>query len=136
MEGYDVITSDEEKVGHVVSEAGRYAIVENGLIRHSRHVVPLEFLNADESTQVFRTPLSKEMIHGAPEADSDGNFEESEVATYYGIEHELAAEAALDPASDKVFAAAGDETPFVDTRPDPKKIAGGFEKERMVRGGL
>ena len=41
MEGYDVITSEQSKVGHVVGQSGDFAIVENGLIRHSRHVVPL-----------------------------------------------------------------------------------------------
>ena len=82
MEGYDVITSDESKVGHVVGEANGCAIVENGLIRHTRHVVPLEFLHVDEGSETYRTSLSKQMINDAPEADSDGNFDAAAVATY------------------------------------------------------
>jgi hypothetical protein len=131
MEGYDVITSDESKVGHVVGESNGCAIVENGLIRHTRHVVPLEFLHLDESAENYRTSLSKEMIHEAPEADGDGNFDAVEVSTYYGVGQEPDT-----PDSTSKFHAAGDETPFVDTRPDPNELAGGFESERMVRGGL
>jgi len=130
MEGYDVITSDDSKVGHVVGEANGCAIVENGLIRHTRHVVPLEFLNLDEAGEIYRTSLSKQMIHDAPEADANGQFDAVEVATYYGLEH------LEKPDSTPEFHAAGDETPFVDTRPDPNELAGGFEQERMVRGGL
>jgi hypothetical protein len=130
MEGYDVITSDESKVGHVVGESNGCAIVENGVIRHKRHVVPLEFLNLDEAVETYRTSLSKQMIHEAPEADSDGNFDTVEVSTYYGLEQT----AAQDSTSE--FHAAGDETPFVETRPDPDELAGGFEQERMVRGGM
>jgi hypothetical protein len=130
MEGYDVITSDESKVGHVAGESNGCAIVENGLIRHTRHVVPLEFLNLDEAAETYRTSLSKQMIHDAPEADADGNYDAVEVSTYYGLEQPAT------PDSTAEFHAAGDETPFVDTRPDPKELAGGFEQERMVRGGL
>jgi hypothetical protein len=130
MEGYDVITSDESKVGHVVGEANGCAIVENGLIRHTRHVVPLEFLHVDEGSETYRTSLSKQMINDAPEADSDGNFDAAAVATYYGLEQPATRN------SPSEFHAAGDETPFVDTRPDPEELAGGFEQQRMVRGGL
>ena len=130
MEGYVVITSDESKVGHVVGESKGCAIVENGLIRHTRHVVPLEFLQHAEGEETYRTSLSKQMIHDAPEADSDGNFDTVEVSTYFGLEQ-------IDkPDSTSEFHAAGDETPFVDTRPDPNELSGGFEQERMVRGGL
>ena len=130
MEGYVVITSDESKVGHVVGESKGCAIVENGLIRHTRHVVPLEFLQHAEGEETYRTSLSKQMFHEAPTADSDGGFDAVEVATYYGLEHLQA------PNTASEFHAAGDETPFVDTRPDPEKLSGGFESERMVRGGL
>ena len=58
MEGYVVITSDESKVGHVVGESKGCAIVENGLIRHTRHVVPLEFLQHAEGEETYRTSLS------------------------------------------------------------------------------
>lgn len=129
MQGYDVITSEGDKVGHVTGTSGIYAIVENGLIRHSRHVVPLEFLNPVEGEEICRTPLSKDMIHDAPEADGDGNFDEQQVVVYYGIEQAGVKREGFD--------AAGDETPFVDTRPDATVPGGGgFEQERMVRGGL
>ena len=40
MEGYDVVTFDDEKVGTVAGESGDYLIVEHGLIRKSKHALP------------------------------------------------------------------------------------------------
>ena len=37
MEGYDVVTVDEHKVGKVVGEDGNYLIVEQGTLLKSKH---------------------------------------------------------------------------------------------------
>ena len=37
MEGYDVVTVDEHKIGKVVGESGDYLIVEQGTLLKSKH---------------------------------------------------------------------------------------------------
>ena len=39
MEGYDVVTHDDEKVG-TVAGSGDYLIVEHGLLRKTKHALP------------------------------------------------------------------------------------------------
>ena len=43
MEGYEVITSDEHKLGSVVEVKGDNLIVERGLLRKTRHAIPKVF---------------------------------------------------------------------------------------------
>jgi hypothetical protein len=40
MEGFDVVTSDDCKIGHVVAVQDRHLIVEHGMLKKSRHAVP------------------------------------------------------------------------------------------------
>ena len=40
MEGYDVVTIEDEKVGKVVDTHGDNLIVEQGTIRKSKHALP------------------------------------------------------------------------------------------------
>jgi hypothetical protein len=54
MEGYDVVTSDEDKLGQVVGEQGDFLIVEHGTLRKTRHAIPKTFAHADEAESVVR----------------------------------------------------------------------------------
>ena len=40
MEGYEVVTVDEHKIGKVVGESGDYLIVEQGTLLKSKHRAP------------------------------------------------------------------------------------------------
>src|SRR5215204_908174 len=40
MEGYDVVTMDDQKVGTVVGESGDFLLVEHGLLRKAKHALP------------------------------------------------------------------------------------------------
>jgi hypothetical protein len=84
MEGYEVVTPGDETVGKVVEQKGDYVIVEHGLLRKSRHVVPRSMIELDEATQKARTTVSKEVISDSPEVE-DGSFDEQAVAQYYGL---------------------------------------------------
>lgn len=108
VNGYELVTSDEEKVGRIVGVREGFVIVENGLVRHHRHVVPAELTAVEEERGVVRTTVVKEIIRNAPEATDDGSFDEAAVNDYYGLS---AAEARSWTSADA-------------------------EQERMVRGGL
>ncbi|MDX6513177.1 MAG: hypothetical protein QOE36_2681 [Gaiellaceae bacterium] len=88
MHGYDVLTSEDEKVGHVVGESGDNLIVEQGAIFKSKRALPRAFAHVDEAAGVVRTTISKQLLGDAPKVEDDG-VDELEVARYYGLADDL-----------------------------------------------
>lgn len=86
MDGYTVVTSDDEKVGHVVGEVGDNLIVERGHLIKSRHPLPRAFAHAIDDEQVVRTTVSKSVLEDAPKINADGSdLDETAVAQHYGL---------------------------------------------------
>ena len=84
MEGYDVLTTDEHKVGHVVGRRDGFLIVESGHLLKHKHAIPETFAHADESEGVVRITISRELVSDSPKVSHD-DFDELEVARYYGL---------------------------------------------------
>jgi hypothetical protein len=84
MEGYELRTVDDDKVGEVVGRSGQHVIVERGLLRKSRHAVPRAYVETDDSARIMRTTLSKTIIQDSPEV-GDGDVDEEQIARYYGL---------------------------------------------------
>ena len=84
MEGYEVITSDGSRAGHVVGKRGDSLIVEHGTLRKSRHLLPRTFVEVDESEQVVRASITKEVLESSPKLDGD-EVDERAVAEHYGL---------------------------------------------------
>jgi hypothetical protein len=84
MEGYDVVTVDEHKIGKVVGESGDFLIVEQGAILKSKHALPREFAHIDDSQQLVRVTVPKEIVSDSPKVDDD-RIDEREVAEHYGL---------------------------------------------------
>ncbi len=82
MHGFDVLTFDDEKVGHVVGEEGDYLIVEHGLLK-THHALPRTFADVDDSAHVVRTTLSKQLIHHSPKVN--GELDQQLIAEHYGL---------------------------------------------------
>jgi hypothetical protein len=82
MQGYDVRTIDNDKIGHVVDIEGDYLIVEHGLLK-TKHALPKTFAEVDESEQVVRTTLSKDLIYDSPKLN--GELDRTLVAEHYGL---------------------------------------------------
>jgi hypothetical protein len=83
MEGYDVVTTEDEKVGKVVGTHGDHLIVESGTLMKSKHALPRTFAEVDEADGVVRTSISKQMLHDSPKVKGDGD--EAAIAEYYGL---------------------------------------------------
>ncbi|HEY7148121.1 MAG TPA: hypothetical protein VH420_01625 [Gaiellaceae bacterium] len=83
MEGYDVVTVDEHKIGKVVGETGAFLIVEQGALLKSKHPLPREFAHVDDSEQQVRVTVPKEMVAGSPKIDE--NFDHQAAAEHYGL---------------------------------------------------
>ncbi len=84
MEGYDVVTVDDHKIGKVVGQSGDFLIVEQGALLKSKHALPSEFAHVDESEQKVRVTVPKEIVDDSPKVDDDG-FDERAAAEYYGL---------------------------------------------------
>jgi hypothetical protein len=117
MEGYEVITSDEQNLGEVVDVKGENLIVERGLLRKSRHAIPKVFAEEDTSEKVVRLTVSEELVDNSPKLEDD-EVDERAVAEHYGL-------------------AAGDPAPetqgYGELRPDdPARTA----EDDQVRAGM
>jgi hypothetical protein len=84
MEGYEVITSDDHKAGHVVGTHGTNLVVEHGTLRKSRHLLPRTFVEVDDSARVVRTTITKEILEESPKLHGD-EIDERAVAEHYGL---------------------------------------------------
>ena len=84
MEGYDVITSDECKLGHVVGTIGDNVVVEHGTLRKSKHLVPKAFAHVDEGARVVRLTIPKDIVEESPKLNGD-EHDEHAAAVYYGL---------------------------------------------------
>ena len=85
MRGYELVTLDEDKVGHVCEEDGDYLIVEHGLFK-TKHAVPKTFVEVDDEGRVARTTLSKQLIHSSPKVHN-GDHDLQSIAEHYGLAH-------------------------------------------------
>ena len=83
MEGYDVVTVDDHKIGKVVGQTGAFLIVEQGALLKSKHPLPREFAHVDDSEQQVRVTVPKEIVADSPKIDDD--FDEQVAAEYYGL---------------------------------------------------
>jgi hypothetical protein len=84
MEGYEVITSEDAKAGHVVAVHGDNLIVERGTLFKWRHALPRTFVQADDGERVVRASVSKDLLESSPKVEDD-RVDERAVAEHYGL---------------------------------------------------
>ncbi|MFL5923562.1 MAG: hypothetical protein ACJ76O_04715 [Gaiellaceae bacterium] len=82
--GYQVIGTDDHKVGEVVAVDGDLLIVEAGLLRKTRHAIPKPFAHADDDERVVRLSISKDLVDGSPPL-KNGEVDRRAVAAHYGL---------------------------------------------------
>ncbi len=82
MQGQDVVTSDDHKLGTVVDERDGFAVIESGHVFKSRHAIPTEFLHEHEG--VLRATVGKDVVADSPKVGDDG-FDPDEVKMHYGL---------------------------------------------------
>jgi hypothetical protein len=84
MEGFEVKTVEDEKIGHVVGASGDFLIVEHGHLRKAKHALPREFADVDESARVVLMTVPKEVFSDSPKVEN-GSLEEQAVREHYGL---------------------------------------------------
>jgi hypothetical protein len=83
MEGYEVVTTEDEKVGKVVGTHADNLIVEQGTIRKTKHALPRTFTEVDEGEKVVRMTIGKDTFCDSPKVN--GEVDEAAIADYYGL---------------------------------------------------
>ena len=78
---HDLLTVDDDKVGHIVGEHGDFYLIEHGLLK-TKHAVPKTFV--DPKGECYCTTLSKQMIYDSPKVSGD-DFDYEAVAQHYGL---------------------------------------------------
>jgi hypothetical protein len=84
MKGFQVVTSDDCKFGHVVDVQGDHLIVEHGTLKKTKHAVPETFAHMDEAEKTVRLSVSKDIIDSSPKVE-DGSIDSQAVAEHYGL---------------------------------------------------
>jgi hypothetical protein len=82
LNGQDVISSDDQKLGHVVGERDNCAIVEHGHVFKTRRAIPLSFLAEADTT--MRATITKEMFESSPNA-ADRRWDKDAILMHYGL---------------------------------------------------
>ena len=84
MEGYEVITSDERKAGHVAEVRGDNLIIEHGLLIKTRRAVPNVLAHTEDAEHTVRLSVSSELVIASPKL-KDGRVDHRAVAEHYGL---------------------------------------------------
>jgi hypothetical protein len=84
MEGFEVVTSDDCKIGHVTAVHDGHIVIEHGLLKKTKHAVPETFAYVDESEQTIRLSVSKEIVESSPKLDN-GSIDKQAVAQHFGL---------------------------------------------------
>ena len=84
MEGFEVVTSDDCKFGHVVGVESGHVIVEHGTLRKAKHAIPETFVHVDPAEETVRLSVSKEIVENSPKLEN-GSFDHQAVAEHYGL---------------------------------------------------
>jgi hypothetical protein len=85
VEGYEVVGSDDGKLGHVVEIDGDFLIAEEGTLRKKRHAIPKAFAHPDDGEQVVRLTVSKELVEDSP-TFKEGELDRQAAAAHYGLD--------------------------------------------------
>jgi hypothetical protein len=84
MEGFEVVTSDDCKIGHVTAVKDGHVIIEHGLLKKTKHAVPETFAYSDEAEQTVRLTVSKEIVESSPKIEDDW-VDKPAVAEHFGL---------------------------------------------------
>jgi hypothetical protein len=71
MQGYNVVTSDDHKIGHVVDERDECVIVEHGHVFKTRQAIPRDFVSGDDAEQVVHATITKDIFEDGPKVTDD-----------------------------------------------------------------
>jgi hypothetical protein len=97
MEGQDVVTSDDHKLGTAVDRRDGCVIVESGHVFKSRHAIPNEFLHEHEG--VIRATVGTDVVHDSPKVSGD-ELDVQAIRMHYGLVEVHSVDPGADPTTE------------------------------------
>jgi hypothetical protein len=89
VNGYRVITYNDETVGEIVDESETMLVIECGhWPRKTRHALPKRYASVDESARSVRMQVSKELLASSPRLTPKQPIDERAVADFFGLDDE------------------------------------------------
>jgi len=83
MEGRDVVTHDDDKLGTVLAQRDGFVIVESGHVFKSKHAIPSEFIH--EQGDVVIATVTKDVVMESPKIELE-DFDADEIRRHYGLD--------------------------------------------------
>jgi hypothetical protein len=83
MQGTDVVTYDEEKLGTVLEQRDDFVIIESGHVFKSKHAIPRDFIHEQEGVLV--ATVAKDVVMDSPKIDN-GSVDADAVRRHYGLD--------------------------------------------------
>jgi len=85
VKGYDVVTSEGQKIGRVTDTLDGFLVVETGRLLRSRRPLPKEFAHARDGERIVVVTVPKKVLHDAPRVHRNGTFDVDEASKHYGL---------------------------------------------------
>jgi hypothetical protein len=83
MEGIDVVTYDEDKLGTVLEQRDDFVIIESGHVFKSKHAIPRDFVH--EQDGVLVATVAKDVVMDSPKLEN-GTFDAEAIRRHYGLD--------------------------------------------------
>ena len=84
MQGTEVVTADDHKIGSVVAEKNDCVIIETGHVFKTLHAIPQSFVHDVDG--VLRATVSKAIVDDSPKIDDLETWDCSAVLVHYGLD--------------------------------------------------
>jgi hypothetical protein len=83
MEGTDVVTYNEDKLGTVLEQRDDFVLIESGHVFKSKHAIPRDFIH--EQNGVLVATVAKDVVMDSPKIDN-GTFDAEAIRRHYGLD--------------------------------------------------
>jgi hypothetical protein len=83
VQGYDVVTSDDHKIGTVVDVRDDCLIVEHGHVFKAKHAIPKAFTSIDDDERIVHATITKDVFTDGPKVTDEWDC--SLVLRHYGV---------------------------------------------------
>ena len=85
MKGYDVVTSEGQRIGRVADVLDGFVVVEIGRLLRSRRPLPKEFAHAQDDERAVVATVPRKVLREAPRVHRHGTFDVDAAARHYGL---------------------------------------------------
>jgi hypothetical protein len=85
VKGYEVVTSEGQRIGKVSDELDGFLVVELGKVFHTRRPLPKEFAHAQDGDRQVVVTVPQDVLRDAPRVHRGGTFDVDRASQHYGL---------------------------------------------------